>query len=560
MRNILQSIIKEALVKIDISDVDFVLEHPADMSHGDYACNVAMVAAKSAGINPRELAEKIVVNIEKGDEIEKIEIAGPGFINFTLTQNYFSNEIKKIIQDGVQYGENKIGKGKTVIVEFSSPNIAKPFTIGHLRSTIIGDSVARIFKASGYKVIRDNHLGDWGTQFGKLIVAIKKWGDTDLIQNSENPVKELVALYVKFHSEAEQDATLEDEARVWFTKLEQGDKDARDLWKMCIDWSLIEFKKIYDRLGVSFDTMLGESFFEDKMTTVLDDLKEKNLLQTSEEAQLVFFPDEKFPPLMILKKDGSTLYATRDLATDKYRKETYQPDLIINEVGIEQSLYFKQIFETEEMLGYFKKEQRVHIAHGLYRFKDGKMSTRKGNAIWLNEVLDLAREKAIETGSLEESADTVAIAGLKFNDLKRDPKGFIDFDWDEILNLKGDSGPYIQYTYARAQSVLRKAAEVNLFPNITFPEHVEDVIITDVERLLYRFPEVVEIALTDYAPHHIAQYLIEISQEFNSFYGNTKLVDTEHELTTYRLAVTRATAIVLQNGLGLLGIDTLENM
>jgi len=551
--------LQQILEKLGVQNPKIELSHPTELSHGDYATNIALAYAKELGTNPRVLAEKIVAEFSKNLplEIEKLEIAGPGFINIFLSKDFFASEIQKIIEVGLRYGENSVGKGKTVIVEFSSPNIAKPFTIGHLRSTIIGDAVANILTISGYHVIRDNHLGDWGTQFGKLIVAIKKWNGEEILSDSKNPVKDLVALYVKFHEEAEKDVTLEDEARAWFTKLEQGDAEAHRIWKKCIDWSMIEFGTIYNRLGVKFDTMLGESCFEDKMQEVVKDLKEKKLLKESDGANLVFFKEEKYPPLMILKKDGSTLYATRDLATDKYRKETYHPDLVINEVGIEQSLYFKQLFEVEEMLGYFSKDKRVHIAHGLYRFKEGKMSTRKGNAIWLDDVLDQAARKAKEAGSSESIVDAVAIGGLKFNDLKREPTGFINFDWDEILNIKGDSGTYVQYTVARSNSILEKANEIGLVVETLNSKNKRK---SDLERLVVRFPEIVLEATKRLQPHHIAQYMLLLAQEFNSWYGMIKVIDSENPDAPYNLALVYATKQVLKNGLQILGIQTPEKM
>ncbi len=552
------NVISEVLINLGFESGEINLEHPADLAMGDYSTNVAMVFAKIAKSNPKELAEKIVKEMnalrQAQGEFQIAEIqAKNGFINFYLSKEFFTESIKEIVGNKA-FGRSDAGKGKKVIVEFSSPNIAKPFTVGHLRSTIIGDSIAKIFEFSGYEVLRDNHLGDWGTQFGKLIVAIKKYGNEEEIAKSGRPVKALVELYVKFHEEAEKDPTLEDEARGWFTKLENGDSEARRLWQMCVDWSMVEFKTIYDRLGVTFDMMLGESFFEDKMKTVLEDLNKTDFYKESEGAKLVFFPDEKYPPLMIQKKDGSTLYATRDLATDKYRKETWQPDLVINEVGIEQSLYFEQLFETEEMLGYFKKEQRVHMAHGLYRFKDGKMSTRKGNVIWLEDILNEGAARASKINP--ETGEIIGISAIKFNDLKSESKKAILFDWDEILNLDGDTGPYIQYVYVRGQSILSKAEAMNL--GVSTEQPTQEIL--NIEKLLYRFPEIVLSAQKNYAPHTIAQYLLGLAREFNSFYGNTKILDENDEHSGYKLAIVQATGTIIKNGLYLLGIQTPEKM
>lgn len=545
---------------------DFNVEHPADESHGDYATNAAMVVAKTQQTNPRGLAEKIRAELEKNEElrkvVEKIEVAGPGFINFWLKQNWLIEEVKRVLEQDEKYGTNETGRGKLAIVEYSSPNIAKPFTIGHLRSTVIGGAIANLLEANGWKVLRDNHLGDWGTQFGKQICAIKHWGDIEKIASSEHPVKELVALYVKFHEEAEKDPTLEDEARGWFKKLEDGDKEAHDLWQKCIDWSWVEFSKIYELLKVKHSAEfnqgkgLGESFFEDKMRGVINELEDKKLLELGKDgAKLVFFEGDKLPPMMIIKKDGASLYATRDLATDKYRLENYKPDLVVNEVGAEQSLYFRQLYEIENRLGWYKEGTRVHVGHGMIRFKDGKMSTRKGNVIWLEEVLSEAVKRAADLskeGGVDVSAE-VGIGALKWNDLKGDSKRDIVFDWNEVLNMQGNSGPYLQYTYARAKSILQKAGENTSLGVGTLNEDEMNIV-----RMIYRYPEEVTLAAVNYAPQVIANYLFELAQRFNSFYNRNKVIGGENE--SFRLGLVGACAVVLKNGLGLLGIEVVEKM
>jgi arginyl-tRNA synthetase len=472
---------------------------------------------------------------------------------------------------------------KKVVVEYSSPNIAKPFTVGHLRSTIIGDAIANLLEANGWKVYRDNHLGDWGTQFGKQIYAIKTWGDEEKIEKSENPVKELVALYVKFHDEVEKSPELEDKAREWFKKLEDGNKEARRLWKKCIEWSLKEFKTIYEKLGIKFTENdglgYGESFFEDKIKDVLDELNSKKLLRESEGARLVFFDKDKYPPLMIMKKDGATLYATRDLATDKFRLEKYPGAKIINEVGVEQTLYFRQLFEVEKMLGWVKEGQRIHIRHGHYRFNDEKMSTRKGNTIWLEDVLEEAVKGAEQLGSEgREIAEQVGIGALKWNDLKRSSHLDIVFDWDEILNMQGDSGPYIQYTFARTQSVLSKMIsgkkkatskkELSFARSDLAKLEAEEV---GLLRTLSKFPEVVEEAgdlpaMQDgkalqagkFAPNILCNYLFDLAQKFNLFYQKHKILESEKE--EFRIALTAAVGQVIKKGLNLLGIQAPERM
>lgn len=552
IRDQISQALKLALAAANLPVEDFSLEHPADLNLGDYATNVALILAKKHNHQPLEVAGKIIQEILRQDYkwLAKAEVAGPGFVNFYLSPEFFQASLNEILKADQNFGALKIGAGKKVLVEYSSPNIAKPFGIGHLRSTIIGEAVANILNFSGYDVVRDNHLGDWGTQFGKLIVALKKWGNLDEAQNNPEPIKYLVGLYVRFHNEAEKDKTLDDEARAWFLKLEQGDQEARHIWQTCVDLSLLEFNRIYEQLGTKFDSTRGESFFEDKMPAVIEELRQKDLLKKSEGAELVFFPQDKLPPLMVIKSDGSTLYATRDLATDKYRLATYGPEIIIiNEVGSEQSLYFRQLFELEKMLGWFQSGQRVHIAHGLIRGKEGKLSTRKGDAIWLEEVLTEAVKRAGEFNP--DTAEAVGIGALKYNDLKRESQKDIIFDWDDILNLEGNSGPYLQYTYARAKSLLTKAGA----DQATWSA---PVVVGPLERLLYRFPEIVERSAQDYAPHHLCTYLYELASTFNNFYNQGKIIGASDE--AYRLALTDASAQILGTGLGLLGISAPELM
>ncbi len=548
--------IKDQLEKI----LGFEIEATENLDFGDYSSNIAL-----QGKNPREKAEEILGKLKTDKKlvefVDRIEVAGPGFINFWLKNDVLLENLAEIGKQKEKYGKSAFGSGKTAIVEYSSPNIAKPFGVGHLRSTVIGDAIANLLEASGWKVMRDNHLGDWGTQFGKMIYAIKTWGNEEKIEKSDNPVRDLVDLYVKFHEEAEKDPSLEEGAREWFKKLEEGDSEARRLWKKCIDWSFVEFDRVYDVLGVNFSKEfeggrgLGESFFESRMSAVIDELEDKKLLKVGEEgAKLVFFEKDKYPPLMIIKKDGATLYATRDLATDKYRKEKYDPDLIVNEVGSEQTLYFRQIFETEKLLGWFKNDQRVHVGHGLIRFKEGKMSTRKGNVIWMEEVLDEAVDRAKKLGSNSgKLAEMVAIGALKYNDLKRDPKTDIIFDWNEILNMEGNSGPYLQYTVARTNSVLVKAKGVKGSSQSDLNNEELSIL-----RTLTRFSEVIAGAAKNYSPNLLANYLYDLASKYNAFYNKHKIIGSDNE--EFRLSLTSSTGQVLKNGLGLLGISAPERM
>ena len=570
----------EAVLKgLGVEDVKPVVDYPADPKHGDYSSNVALVAAKKLGKNPMEVGEEIAVKFRIQNSEFRIEVVRPGFVNFWVSDealiDTLYNSTKYFDTSGA--GEKK---GK-VVVEYSSPNIAKPFTLGHLRPTIIGDAVANLLEATGWEVYRDNHVGDWGTQFGKQIYAIKEWGSEEEIERAERPVKMLVDLYVKFHEEAEKHPEIEDKAREWFKKLEQGDEEARRLWQKCIDWSWKEFDAIYQKLGIEFTENngrgYGESYFEDKMQPVIQELEEKGLLKQGEEgAKLIFFPNEEYPPLMILKKDGSSLYSTRDLATDKFRLEKYGKDiLVINAVGAEQSLYFQQIYKLEEMLGWYKKEQRVHIKNGLYRFADQKMSTRKGNVIWLEDVLEEAVERAKKLGEDVDAktAEVVAIGSIKWNDLKRESRQDIVFDWDDILNMQGNSGPYLQYTFARTQSVLRKAgirhsgderSEDSRIPNVRDSGQARmtglEIEEREVLRLLARFEETVQEAAQRYAPHTLCTYLFELAQVFNLFYQKLPILKADRDVREFRVVLTQKTGEVIQKGLELLGIQAPEKM
>jgi arginyl-tRNA synthetase len=577
-KQIISAVLSAGLAKLQLPGFALEvnkLERPTQLEFGDYSTSICLSLFKQLSPeqkqqfqSPKQLAESLVSEItaqlQSVPEIDHVSVAGPGFVNFFLSLNYFSAQLESQLNHSEQL-ISQVKKPGKIVVEYSSPNIAKPFTIGHLRSTIIGDSVAKILTAVGHQVYRDNHIGDWGTQFGKQIYAIKAWGNEAELDAAENPAKELVALYVRFHQEAEENPELNDAGRSWFKKLEDGDPEARRLWKKCIDWSWKEFNAIYEKLDVSFTENggrgYGESFFEDKMTAVIDELKAKNILVDSEGAQLVFFADDLYPPLMVTKKDGSTLYATRDLATDKFRLHHYGPEVtIINEVGAEQQLYFKQLYEVERLLGWTKPGQRIHVKHGLIRFKDGKMSTRKGNVIWLEEVLSEAfnRAKAIAGERLDAtSLWQIAIGALKWNDLKRSSEINVVFDWDEAVRLDGNSGPYIQYAYTRCSSILQQN-DFSSEPVSLTEATAEDLALV---KILAQFDETVQQTAETLAPHHLCTYLFNLAQTFSSLYSKHQILKAETAaLKTLRLQLTRLTAVILKQGLALLGISVLQKM
>ncbi len=548
----------KVLSKLQIPfEADIPLEHPADLAHGDYSSNVALMAAKSMGRNPKQLAEEIAKTWQGSglpDLVEKIEVAGPGFLNIWLKFESLGKVMTEVLKEGEKYGGSEAGKGKTVVIDYSAPNIAKPFGIGHLRSTDIGQALYNLFSFSGWKAIGDNHLGDWGTQFGSLIVQIKK-AEREGLRLNELTVIDLEKLYVQFHKEAADHPEMEEAARAWFKRLEDGDEEARRIWQACIDISLKEFNRIYKLLGVKIDYAYGESFYLDKMAEVLEDCRKKGILKESQGALVVDLPGEAVPA-MLVKSDGATTYLLRDLATIKFRKKTWPPDLYLYEVGADQTLHFHQVFSVAERLGYGKKEQFVHVGHGLIRWASGKFSTRKGITIHLEEVLDEAVKRAKELTKETKVARAVGIGAIKYNDLKQNPRTDIIFDWDQMLTLSGNSGPYLQYTYARTQSVLHKAKNSNLqftIYNLQLSDE-EQVLL----RKLYRFSEVIGEAAKTYSPNLLTNFLFELCSAYNLFYDKERIIGSENE--GFRLQLTAAIGQILKNGLGLLGIQALEKM
>lgn len=570
--------IEKILKKVSGVD-DLQVEFASNEQFGDYSSNVAL---KNKDLDPQEIAQKI--NDKKLPFYANVV---GRFVNFKLNNDVLVDNLIQIDSKKEDYGKSDIGGGKLAIVEYSSPNIAKPFGVGHLRSTVIGDSVANLMEAIGYKVMRDNHVGDWGTQFGKVIFAIKKWGNEEEIEKSESPVDELVRLYVRYHEESKKDPKLDDEARARFKKLEGGDIETKRLWQKCVDWSWVEFEKIYELLDIKFDKSLnngrglGESFFESRMATVIKELEDNKLLTVGEDgARLVFFADDKYPPLMILKKDGTTLYSTRDLATDKYRLEKFNPDLVINEVGSEQSLYFKQLFEIEKTLGWYKEGQRVHVGHGLFLLDGKKMSTRAGKTVKLDEVLAESIERAKKLGNTNEKiAKMVGIGAIKYFDLSHQPMTNINFDWDTMFSMDGNSSPYIQYTVARINSVVLKGQTLipeRVFKGLTLTEEELSVL-----RKLSQFQEVIVTAAKTYSPNILCNYLYDLASKFNTFYNKHRIIvnseqstenggeesENSSQLTVdrsqtseFRLLLASSTAQVLKNGLSLLGISAPEKM
>ena len=552
---------EKKIMEFEIPEILF--EHPAQENFGDYSCSIAMKLAKTIKTNPMEIAKIIVDYLPKNNDfIKKIEIISPGFINFFLSEQFLVEEINKIIIQGDKYGSSDIGKNKTIIIDYSSPNIAKSFGIGHLRSTIIGQAIYNIYKFLGWKCIGDNYLGDWGTQFGKLIYQIKK----DKILLKDLTIEKLEKLYVKFHKNAEKNPDIEQGARDWFKKLEQGDKEAKEIWQTCIDISLKEFEKIYKFLDIKIDYCLGESFYLEMSQKIINEAKNKKIATKSQGALIIKYPKDELPPAMLLKSDNATTYFTRNLAQAKYRLEKYNPDLIAYEIGSDQTLFLKQLFSAVELFGWAKKEKFVHIAHGLVRWKDKKFSTRKGDTIHLEEVLNQAivrAKKIIKNKDLlklekQTIAEKVGIGAVKYNDLSQHHNLDIIFDWDKILNLKGNSGPYLQYTFTRCESVLEKAKfeKIKHIKIIEFNQEEEAIL-----RTIYKFPEVIEKSAKSFSPNLICNYVFDLAQKYNTFYDKHKIIKADTlEQKEFRISLTMATSQIIKNSLNLLGISTLKKM
>ncbi len=543
--------------------------------------------AKRQGENPAKLANGLAERLDlAGTLFSEVTVSG-GFLNFTLDGESFRRRLFEDFERlGADYGGSRAGEGKTIVVDYSAPNIAKPFSVGHLRSTVIGQAICNLFRFRGYRVIGDNHIGDWGTQFGKLMCAYDRWADPEAV--AADPIRQLLALYVRFHQEAEQDPALEEEARGWFQRLETGEPQARELWQSFRDLSWGEFERVYRLLGVEFDEVLGESFYNDKLAGVVERAFASGLARWSEiEARAGSVAAEREPgepapmekvaliplaehgietPLLIQKSDGTSLYATRDLATLDYRRERWHPEQVLYVVGGEQQLYFKQLFKAAQLLG--NEAKCVHVWFGLIRLPGGKMSTRKGRVIFLEEVLDEAVSRAravladrdLDEAEKESIARMVGIGAVKYADLSQTRTKDVLFDWDKMLNLQGDSAPYLQYAAVRVRSIVRRAegaaTEEPIDPGL-LSEAAEMALL----RSLAGFPQVVEAACGSYQPHLVATYLIALAREFSTFYSQVPVLKADSAtLVATRLALCQRTAQVLERGLALLGIETPERM
>ena len=561
------------LKKIFGVDAAIDISVPDEELFGHYSTNFALRQAKIKGVPPLELAKEYAARITAAAPVgffQKVEAAAPGFINFWLSDATMQREFAKLAADK-KYGAGTIGKGKTVIVEYSQPNIAKKMHVGHMRTTIIGAALANIFEASGYKVVRWNYLGDWGTQFGKLIAAYKMWGDKKSVE--KNPIEELQRLYVRFHEEMKSDPALEKRGQEEFKKLEEGDRENRKLWEWFKEESLAEFMKMYKILDVDFDVWIGEAFFEREMKETVKELMEKHIAERSEGAVVVKLEDAGLPPALIQKSDGASLYLTRDIANLRYRLKKYKPAKILYVVGNEQALAFEQLFAVAKLLGWDSAELK-HIKYGLVLGEGGKkLSTREGTAQLLEGVIAEAISRAREViekknpdltpAEKDEVATAVALGALRYNDLKENRTTDIIFNWEKMLDFSGDSGPYLQYTYARLKSILRKSGmrESDLYPSGVDVSSLERTAELALMRKLFEFPDVVARAGELYSTSTLAVYLYKLAVVANKFYETTPILkDDDAARRAARLLLATTTAHMLQKGLGLLGIKTLEKI
>lgn len=555
--------LKAKIEDLSVEEIKGLIEVPPNKEMGDYAfpCfKLAKIFRKA----PNMIAEDISKDIELTDGISKVINLG-GYVNFFVNKTQLAETvIKKVLSEKKDYGRSDLGKDETIIVEYSSPNIAKPFHIGHIRTTVIGNAIYKLYESQGFKTIRINHLGDYGTQFGKLIVAFKKWGDKKAVE--ENPIPELLKLYVQFHEEAEKQPELEDESREWFSKLEHGDAEAKELWQWFRDESLKEFDRVYDLLDIQFDSLAGESFYSDKMDSVIDTLNEKHLLQESKGDQVVDLEPYNIPTALVTKNDGSTLYMTRDLAAAIYRKETYDFDKCIYVVGSQQALHFQQCFKILELMGYEWAKDLIHVQFGMVSLEEGTMSTRKGRVVFLEDALNQAIDKTKDiiltknsnAENVDEISKQVGVGAVIFQELSNSRIKDYTFSWERTLSFEGETGPYVQYTHARCCSVLRKFGEP-VSDDINF-DLLADEGSSEVLKQIESFNKNILAALRKNEPHIVTRFVLDLAQAFNKFYHDNPILVEDVELKKARVALVEATRQTIENGLALLGMKSPERM
>lgn len=538
-----------------------VLEVPPRPELGDVAFP-CYALAREWRKSPDAIAVELAARFNEGASGVSAQAAGPYLNLFFAPQQWAPKLLAAALEH--DYGHSAVGQGQRVIIDLSSPNIAKPFGVGHLRSTMIGNALANLYRISGYEVVTVNHIGDWGTQFGKLMEAYKRWGNEEALK--EAPIRESLRLYVKFHEETEEDESLEAEARRWFWRLENGDAEALRLWQYFVSFSLEEFERVYARLGVKFDHTLGESFYNDKMEAVVSQLRELELLEESDGAQVVRLDDEGMPPCLILKSDGTTIYPTRDLATAMYRNTEMKGDLLLYVVGGEQKLHFQQVFTVLKRMGMDWSDNCRHVPFGLMKIDGRKMSTRKGQVVYLDEVLDEAVRKAEEIieeknaalDNRREVAEAVGIGAIVFGDLKHNRMLEMDFSLDEAIRFEGETGPYVQYTAARGYKLLKTGMDKGLAVDEIMQEgvYLYSTAAWECLKMVAAYPAAIEEALRLHEPSVLARYLLEVSKSFNRFYNQDRVITESSEETLAKLGIVAAAVQVLRSGLQLLGVKS----
>ena len=545
---------------LSFEEIYKMIEVPKYAEQGDLAFP-AFSLAKVLRKAPQAIAQEIVEAVVD-EHISQAVAMGP-YANFFLSKGKFADEtLHTVLEQREEYGNFDFGQGRNVVVDMSSPNIAKPMSMGHLRSTVIGNAIVNLEKKVGYNPIKVNHLGDWGTQFGKLIVAYKKWGTKEAVENE--PIAELLRLYVKFHDEAENDSTLEDEGRAWFKKLEDGDAEAEELWNWFKSESLKEFNRIYDVLGITFDSYNGEAFYNDKMDPIVEYLEKNGITTIDRGATVVHLDKYDLPPALIKKSDGATLYMTRDLAAAHYRKATYDFAKNIYVVGNEQANHFRQLKAVLNEMGRDWQENMIHVGFGLITLGGKKLSTRKGKIVLLEEVLSEAVELALKQieaknpnlPNKEQVAKQVGVGAVIFHDLKNDRTNNFDFNLEEVVQFEGETGPYVQYTRARAMSILRKAG---VSVDLSQPLSLEDDYAWEVLKQIENYPNIVKYAESKFEPSVISKYVISLAQAFNKYYANSRILQEDEGLNA-RLALVEATAVILKQGLAILGVESPDEM
>ena len=550
---------------VDEAQIAEILEEPPKKELGDYAFPCFRLA-KELHKAPQMIASDIAEKIEKPDFVDRIEVQG-AYVNFFVNK---TQNAEGIISSSIKdtYGSSEEGKGKVICIDYSSPNVAKNFHVGHLRTTVIGNSLYKIYSKLGYKVERINHLGDWGTQFGKLIVAYKKWGSESEVK--EKGIEELMRLYVLFHDKADEEPELFDEARAWFHKMETGDEEALKIWKWFFDISLEEFKRTYNLMGMEFDHFTGESFYRDMTQGVVDELTEKGLLTDSEGAKIVDLSEYDMAPCLILKNDGSSIYATRDIAAVEYRKKTYNFEKCLYVTGQEQKLHFAQVFKVMELLGNeWAKDSLIHIPYGLVSLAGEKLSTRGGNVIYAEDILkeaiskirEIIDEKNPDLSEEEknEASRIVGVGAVIFNDLYNLRIKDVSFSWSHITSFEGETGPYVQYTYARCSSILRNFEGFTPSTDIDYNVLTDDTS-SDLLKEISDFPHIVKEAAERYEPSVVARYAVDLAQAFNRFYTENRIMVDDENVRNARLTITAITRRILKDSLDLLGIGVVEKM